>query len=327
MNLSVILSTLRRNRDFMNQVVAWERLPSQPPSFEPVSFPLSTPLAQALRRRGVKRFFKHQATAVTAAHQGAHVVVATATASGKTLCYTVPVIQHLLERPQARALFLFPTKALAHDQLAETAAVIEAGRLPVQIHSYDGDTSQSKRRQVRQAGGILITNPDMLHAGILPYHTSWRTLFSNLEFVVLDEIHAYRGIFGSHVANVLRRLRRICNFYGSDPRFICCSATIANPREHAQRLVEVPFLLVDESQNGAPAGEKHFILLNPPLIDEELGMRSSAVLATALAAFDAYWHATRGAAAHRAAGEHCPTCGKEVDPELSFCQWCTAELE
>ena len=279
MTLPDTLNHLRLNRDFMANVVAWERFRAQPARFGSVPLPLPAALVSALAQRGVGQFFTHQAAAITAVHEGANVVVATATASGKSLCYTVPVLQRLLQRPQARALYLFPTKALAHDQLAETAALIEAGRLPLLAHGYDGDTPQSRRRQVRQAGGILMTNPDMLHAGILPYHTSWRTLFSNLDFVVLDEIHAYRGIFGSHLANVLRRLRRLCRFYGSDPQFICCSATIANPQEHAERLVEAPFTLIDEVQNGAPAGEKHFILYNPPIIDEELGLRGSVVLA------------------------------------------------
>lgn len=279
MNLPEILSSLRLNRNFISQVVAWEHLPARQALFAPVKVSLSQSLVEALRQRGIARFFTHQTAAITAVFQNANVVVATATASGKSLCYTVPVLQRLLERPHARALYLFPTKALAHDQMAETTALIHAGRLPITAHTYDGDTPQSKRRQIRQEHGILITNPDMLHAGILPYHTSWRALFSNLEFIVLDEIHAYRGIFGSHVANVMRRLRRICHFYGSDPQFICCSATIANPQEHVQRLLEVPFTLVDESQNGAPGGEKHFILYNPPLVDEALGLRGSAVLA------------------------------------------------
>ena len=188
------------------------------------------------------------------------------------------MLQRLLERPDARALYLFPTKALAHDQEAETAALIAAARLPVAVHTYDGDTPRGKRSAVRAAGGVLITNPDMLHAGILPYHPSWRALFGRLEYVVVDEIHIYRGVFGSHVANVLRRLQRLCRFYGSDPRFICASATIANPQEHAERLIEQSFILVDESQNGAPRGAKEFILYNPPIIDEELGMRASTVL-------------------------------------------------
>ena len=279
MTLPDTLNHLRLNRDFMANVVAWERFRAQPARFSAVPLTMPAALVSALEQRGVTQFFTHQAAAITAVQERANVVVATATASGKSLCYTVPVLQRLLERPQARALYLFPTKALAHDQLAETAALIEGGRLPILAHGYDGDTPQSRRRQARQAGGILMTNPDMLHAGILPYHTSWRSLFSNLDFVVLDEIHAYRGIFGSHVANVLRRLRRLCQFYGSDPQFICCSATIANPQEHAERLVEAPFTLIDEVQNGAPAGEKHFILYNPPIIDEELGLRASVVLA------------------------------------------------
>ncbi|HEX6384438.1 MAG TPA: DEAD/DEAH box helicase [Anaerolineae bacterium] len=290
MSLADILSGLRLNRDFMANVVAWERFRAQPTRFGPAPLSLPAGLTAALQRRGLDRFFSHQTAAMMAIQQGDNAVIATATASGKSLCYTVPVLQRLLERPQARALYLFPTKALAHDQLAETATLIELGHLPVSVQAYDGDTAQSKRRQVRQSGGILITNPDMLHAGILPYHTSWRALFSNLDFVVLDEIHAYRGIFGSHVANVLRRLRRICHFYGSAPQFICCSATIANPKEHAERLVEAPFTLIDDTQNGAPTGEKHVILYNPPIVDEELGLRGSVVLAARDAAMSFLAH-------------------------------------
>ena len=278
MTLPEILTLLRRNRDFMQQVVAWERLPPRPASFAPLPALISPEVIAALRQRGIPRLYTHQVAAISAISGGSDVVIATATASGKSLCYTLPVLTHLLSDPDARALYLFPTKALAHDQLAETTALISAGDLPVVVNSYDGDTPQSKRRQVRQAPGILFSNPDMLHAGILPYHPSWRDFFSNLQFVVLDEIHTYRGIFGSHVANVLRRLQRLCQFYGSSPRFICCSATIANPQDHAQRLVERPFVLVDEGQNGAPSGEKQFILYNPPIIDEELGLRASTVL-------------------------------------------------
>ncbi len=279
MPLSELLSALRLNRDFMRGVAAWERLPARRAQFAPVNAPLAEKLQAALRACGMAQFFTHQAAAIDAALRGENVVIATATASGKSLCYTVPVLQRLLERPKARALYLFPTKALAHDQLVETAVLINAAHLPIEVHSYDGDTPQSQRRKVRVADGILITNPDMLHAGILPYHTTWRNLLRGLEFVVLDEIHAYTGVFGSHVANVLRRLQRLCAFYGSQPQFICCSATIANPQEHAQRLVGAPFTLVDESQNGAPMGEKQFILYNPPVIDEELGLRGSVVLA------------------------------------------------
>lgn len=279
MPIATILNSLRMNRDFMRQVVAWERLRSRPAQSAPFPLDLDTRLVKTMQQRGIVQLFTHQAAAITAVSQHKNVIIATATASGKSLCYTVPVLQRLLERPSARALYLFPTKALAHDQTAETNAIIAAGKLPIAVNSYDGDTPRGQRGKVRSAGGILISNPDMLHAGILPYHTGWRDLFSNLEFVVLDEIHAYRGIFGSHVANVLRRLRRICHFYGSDPQFICASATIANPRQHAERLVEAPFVLIDEAQNGSPTGEKQFILYNPPIIDEELGLRASTMIA------------------------------------------------
>ncbi|MBP7041482.1 MAG: DEAD/DEAH box helicase [Chloroflexi bacterium] len=279
MNLPELLSQLRLNRDFMSQVVAWERFPARPAQFQNVNAPLDGRILAALQSRHIHHFFTHQAAAIDAALAGENTIIATTTASGKSLCYTVPVLQRLLQRQSARALYLFPTKALAHDQLAETAAILSAGRLPIEVHTYDGDTPQSRRSQVRRAGGILISNPDMLHAGILPYHPTWRDLFANLQFIVLDEIHTYRGVFGSHVANVLRRVLRICDFYGSHPQVICCSATIANPQEHAQRLVGRPFTLINEQQNGAPTGEKHVILYNPPIIDAELGLRGSAVMA------------------------------------------------
>ncbi len=276
--LPALLDHLRFNRDFMANVVAWERIPPRPARTAPLPEWLDPRLAAALRGRGIDRLFTHQAASIQAARRGENVIVSTATASGKSLAYTLPVLQRLLERPDARALYLFPTKALAHDQEAETAGLIAAARLPVAVNTYDGDTPRGKRSAVRSAGGVLITNPDMLHAGILPFHPSWRALFGALEYVVVDEIHIYRGVFGSHVANVLRRLQRLCRFYGSDPRFICASATIANPAEHAERLIEQPFTLVDESQNGAPRGAKDFILYNPPIIDEELGLRASTVL-------------------------------------------------
>ena len=279
MQLPDILAQLRLNRDFMSQAVAWEKFPAQPARFQAVEADIDDRIMAALHSRGMEQFFTHQAQAIRAVSHHHHTVIATATASGKSLCYTVPVLQRLLDRPKGRALYLFPTKALAHDQLAETAATISAAKLPIDVHTYDGDTPQSRRTQVRRANGIVITNPDMLHTGILPYHPTWRDLFANLEFVVLDEIHTYRGVFGSHVANVLRRLQRICAFYGSTPQFICCSATIANPQEHAERLTGQKFTLVGEKQNGAPTGEKHVILYNPPIIDEELGLRGSAIMA------------------------------------------------
>ncbi len=263
----------------MSQVEAWERIPARVPRVQDMPDSIPAKIRVGLSKQGIDQLYEHQAVAIKKILQGEHVVVATATASGKSLCYTIPVLQRSLMNPVSRTLYLFPTKALSHDQQAETKKLIELGELPVAINSYDGDTPRSQRRQVRSAPGIIISNPDMLHAGILPQHTAWRQLFSNLEFVVIDEIHAYRGVFGSHVANVIRRLQRLCQFYGSSPQFICCSATIANPQEHAERLVEVPFSLVDESQNGAPSGEKNFILYNPPIVDEELGLRRSSLLA------------------------------------------------
>ncbi len=279
MSVPDILRGLRLNPDFMRQVTAWQRLPARAAVYAPWPAALLPELRVALQGAGFSQLYRHQAQAIGAALGGQNVVIATATASGKSLCYTVPVLQRLLSRPNSAALYLFPTKALAHDQFADTAHLIQSGNLPVSVHPYDGDVPASQRRQVRQTGSILLTNPDMLHAGILPYHTTWRAFFSNLQFIVIDEIHTYRGVFGSHVANVLRRLQRICRFYGSQPQFICCSATIANPQEHAQRLVEQPFTLISEAQNGAPAAPKHVILYNPPLVDEELGLRQSMLLA------------------------------------------------
>lgn len=284
MSLIEVLNDLRMNRDFMSQVEAWERIPARIVKVSNFSPKIAPKLISALQQRGIHQLYTHQTSAIDAVLDGAHVIVSTATASGKSLCYTVPVLNHLLFAPGSQALYLFPTKALAHDQQAETAQLIELGSLPISVNSYDGDTPQSQRQRVRQSAGILITNPDMLHTAILPQHTAWRNFFRSLKYIVLDEIHAYRGVFGSHVANVIRRLGRLCDFYGSEPQFICCSATIANPREHAERLAEVPFTLIDEKQNGAPAGEKHFILYNPPLIDEELGLRRSSILAATDAA-------------------------------------------
>ena len=230
------------------------------------------------RRRGASaQLFTHQAAAAAFAMRGESVVVTTPTASGKTLCYNVPVLNAILADPSTRALYLFPTKALAQDQLAELdrlAQVInESAGLDLGVFTYDGDTPQDARRAIRARAQVILTNPDMLHSGILPHHPKWARLFENLRFIVIDELHAYRGVFGSHLANVLRRLRRVCRHYGSDPVFICSSATIANPRELAERLTERPFELVDES--GAPRGEKFFFFVNPPIVNKQLGIRRS----------------------------------------------------
>ncbi len=277
MALSDVLTALRQDPTFMRCVTAWERIPARPARVAPWPAELDPRLVAAARDRGIEQLYAHQAQAVEAALAGEHVVLATSTASGKTLAYNLPVLHTLLNDPAACALYLFPTKALAHDQLANLKAQIPNLKSPISVFAYDGDTPSSHRPAIRRQARLLVTNPDMLHTGILPHHTRWARLFGNLRYVVLDELHTYRGIFGGHVANVLRRLRRVCRFYGSDPRFLCASATIANPRELAERLIEATVTLVDDDT--APQGEKHFVLFNPPLVDAQLGIRRSATLA------------------------------------------------
>ncbi|HEY8489674.1 MAG TPA: DEAD/DEAH box helicase [Dehalococcoidia bacterium] len=275
MALAEALDAIRTDPQLGPNFTVWRRLPPRPARYAPFPDAVAPRLREALARRGIHRLYTHQAAAVDAAMHGRNVVVVTPTASGKTLCYNLPVLQTVLSHPEARALYLFPTKALAQDQVDELHGVITDLGADVKTYTYDGDTPADARRAVRQAGHVVITNPDMLHTGILPHHTKWVKLFENLRFVVIDELHQYRGVFGSHVANVIRRLRRICRFYGSDPVFICCSATIANPRELAERLVGAPVALVDD--NGAPAGERVVAVYNPPLVNAELGIRRSAV--------------------------------------------------
>lgn len=236
-------------------------------------------LREAVAAHGITQLYSHQAEAVQQILLKQNVVIVTPTASGKTLCYNLPVLNSVLDDPEARALYLFPTKALSQDQVAELHALVDklSQNITFDIKSYtfDGDTPASARKAIRSSGHIVVTNPDMLHQGILPHHTKWVKLFENLRYIVIDELHNYRGIYGSHLANVLRRLRRICEFYGSQPQFICCSATIANPKELAEQIVARPVALVDK--NGAPRGEKHFILYNPPVVNRELGIRRSYV--------------------------------------------------
>ncbi|NPV07437.1 MAG: DEAD/DEAH box helicase [Anaerolineae bacterium] len=275
MTLAQLIERLRLDPSFMANVTAWHVFPERAASYAP--FPEIDPrLRSALERRGVRQLYSHQAEAIEAIGRGENVAVVTPTASGKTLCYNLPVLNRVLQDPEARALYLFPTKALSQDQMDEVHDLIGLAGADIRTYTYDGDTPGEVRRRVREAGHIVVTNPDMLHTGILPHHTKWVDLFENLRYVVIDEIHTYRGIFGSHVTNVLRRLRRVCQFYGSNPQFICCSATIANPGELAERLLELPVTLVH--RNGAPAGEKHFIIYNPPVVNRELGIRRSAVL-------------------------------------------------
>jgi DEAD/DEAH box helicase domain-containing protein len=257
-------------------IAAHRELEPLPPRHAPWPDGLHPGLVSALRGRGVEALYTHQAQAVISALAGRNVCVVTPTASGKTLCYNLPVLDTVVRDDAARALYLFPTKALAADQLVELRALADAAAIGLKTNTYDGDTPPNVRSVVRSAGQVVITNPDMLHAAILPHHTKWFKLFENLQFVVIDELHTYRGLFGSHVANVIRRLRRICRHYGSDPVFICASATIANPRDLAERLLEAPVELVDD--NGAPRGRKHVLVINPPVANEQLGIRTSALL-------------------------------------------------
>ena len=277
MALADVLDAFRRDPAMMRCVTAWERIAARAARVTPWPAGLEPRLIAAVRRQGVEQPYTHQAQACEAVLEGEHVVLATSTASGKTLAYNVPVLQRLLNDPEACALYIFPTKALAHDQIAVLGELMAALHAAIPVRAYDGDTPSAHRPAIRRETRLLVTNPDMLHAGILPHHTRWARVFANLRYIVLDELHSYRGIFGGHVANLLRRLRRVCRFYGSDPRFICASATIANPLELAERLLEAPVTLVDD--DGAPQGEKHFLFYNPPLVDQRLGIRRSAALA------------------------------------------------
>ncbi|BCS35163.1 putative ATP-dependent helicase YprA [Luteitalea sp. TBR-22] len=258
-------------------VTAVRHIPAQPARYAPWPEGVAPALIEALAARGIDEPYTHQAEAMGHALAGRHVVVVTPTASGKTLCYNGAVLSTVLREPGARALYLFPTKALAQDQLAELQGLAQivgaAAQRDIGVFTYDGDTPADARRAIRARANVVLSNPDMLHAGVLPHHPRWARLFENLRYIVVDELHAYRGVFGSHLANVLRRLQRICRHYGSNPTFICTSATIANPKALAEQLTEQPFELVSES--GAPRGEKFFVLLNPPVVNQALGIRRS----------------------------------------------------
>lgn len=258
-------------------VTAVRHIPAQAARYAPWPEGVAPELVDALAARGIDQPYVHQADAIGHAVSGRHVVVVTPTASGKTLCYNGAVLSTVLREPGARALYLFPTKALAQDQLAELQGLAQivgaAAQREIGVFTYDGDTPADARRAIRARASVVLSNPDMLHAGVLPHHPRWARLFENLRYVVIDELHAYRGVFGSHLANVLRRLQRICRHYGSNPTFICTSATIANPQALAEQLTEQPFELVSES--GAPRGEKFFVLLNPPVVNRALGIRRS----------------------------------------------------
>ena len=263
-------------------VTTVRHLPAVAAQYAPFPDSLDPRLLDVLRARGIEQLYLHQAEAIRCALDGRHVVTVTPTASGKTLCYNAPVLDAILKDPSTRALYLFPTKALAQDQLAELQSLAELllveSAPAIGVFTYDGDTPSDARRAIRGRAHVVLSNPDMLHSGILPHHPRWAKLFENLKFVVVDELHSYRGVFGSHFGNIIRRLQRVCAHYGSTPTFICSSATIANPSELAERLVGAPFELVEKS--GAPRGEKYFLFVNPPVVNQQLGIRRSYLAET-----------------------------------------------
>lgn len=278
MQLEALLESLKRNPEFMQNVSYWHTQEATEGHYADFPAQLDENIVKALHKRGIYRLYTHQRQALDLALSGKNVTVVTPTASGKTYCYNLPVLNEIAKNEDIRALYLFPTKALAADQVAELYEMIQDTGHPIKAFTYDGDTPSTARSKVRQAGQIVVTNPDMLHSGILPHHTKWIRLFENLRYVVIDEIHAYRGIFGSNLSNVLTRLKRICAFYGSNPQFICCSATIRNPQELAEKLTGEKMEIVDK--NGAPHGASHFVFVNPPLINKQLGLRKSSLTQT-----------------------------------------------
>jgi DEAD/DEAH box helicase domain-containing protein len=271
---STVLDRLLEEPSLARGVVHHEVIPARQAAYADMPAWLDPRIVKGLASRGIDRLYTHQSEAIEAIHAGEDVVVVTPTASGKTLCYALPALHAIAEDPAARALFLFPTKALGQDQVAEFGELAASADLSIITSTYDGDTPAPIRSTVRAAGQVVVTNPDMLHSAILPHHTKWFQLFEQLQLIVVDELHTYRGVFGSHVANVLRRLMRICAHYGSKPVIVCCSATIGNPAELAQMLTGRPARLVD--RNGAPAGERHVLLVDPPVMEPASGARGSA---------------------------------------------------
>ncbi len=274
-NLAKSLEILKEIGVKNESIRAIKHLPAQEGQYREYPPDIHPALVEAFHEKGFSQLYSHQHSSWEQLKKGKNIVVVTPTASGKTLCYNLPVLDAILQNPSARAIYLFPTKALSQDQRAELDETIKLLPEEIRIFTYDGDTPQDARKAIRARGHIILTNPDMLHTGILPHHTKWIKLFENLKYIVIDELHNYRGIFGSHLANVLRRLKRIAQFYGSQPQFILCTATIANPLEMAEKMTEEPVSLVDN--NGAPRGEKYFIFYNPPVVNKYLGIRRSYV--------------------------------------------------
>ncbi|MHC4592014.1 MAG: DEAD/DEAH box helicase [Planctomycetota bacterium] len=266
MDAETFIKRVKNQEFFRDQVVHVEVLAERQPVHRDVPGGMNPAVQVALKEQGIERLYSHQADAIAQVRQGANVVIVTGTASGKTLCYNIPVVESLIEDSLATMLFIYPTKALAQDQLRGLGQFLRPDN-GVQFLSgtYDGDTPQNLRRKLRDGANIILSNPDMLHQGILPQHARWNRFFTHLKYVVVDEVHAYRGVFGSHLANVLRRMERVCRHYGSSPQFICCSATIANPKEHAERVTGREMELI--TNDGSPRGPKRFVLWNPPPLD------------------------------------------------------------
>ena len=284
MSLERLLTFWRNTPQIAENITRWERIPARRASTSPFPEDLHPALKSALQASGIESLYSHQFDAWTETHAGRHVAVATGTASGKTLCYNLPVLDRLLRSPNARALYLFPTKALAQDQHQTIRSLLQAAPEPPTTAIYDGDTPRSQRPTVRDKGRLILSNPDMLHVGVLPYHTRWADFFTNLQYVVIDEMHVYRGVFGSHVANVLRRLKRVAAHYGASPQFILTSATIGNPVELAEKLAEAPVELI--SRDGSARGGQHFLIYNPPVVNEELNLRRGVLQESVFVASD-----------------------------------------
>ena len=275
MDSSAFLRYLTAQPAYSGQIAHIEHIPPREAKSAELDRPLPDRLQDCLNKNGLLPLYTHQAEAVNNARKGRNVMVATSSASGKTMCYNIPVLEAMLTERNSRALYLFPTKALAQDQLRNLRELFHPGLCQIEeFATFDGDTPQAERTEVRKRARIILSNPDMLHIGILPNHQSWSRFLHHLKYVVVDEAHTYRGVFGSHVACVLRRLRRLCELYDSAPQFICCSATVANPGEHAERLIGLPFEVVTD--DGSPHGGKDFVFWNPPIIDEARSVRRSA---------------------------------------------------
>jgi len=269
--IETFLDELTASRDYQDQIQHLQIIPPQPARYDELDVQISPQVEAILDNLGLDRLYRHQAQAIEQVFAGNNVVIAAGTASGKTLCYTLPLAQAIHEDPTTRAILVYPTKALAQDQLNKLRD-FGAGEV-FTANTYDGDTPQSQRRRIRQHAQVILTNPDMLHMAICPYHESWADFLEHLKYVVLDEVHTYRGVFGSHTANVLRRLRRLAQYHGADPQFVCSSATVGNPGEHCRRLVGLDFEVVSEDTSAR--GRRFFVFWNPPLLEPDSGQRRS----------------------------------------------------